>query len=84
MDPNYHTAAAITRRFRRTLLTDDQPFADRMHAKANELVPLIREEFQDDLMDYEIFLLACLLVNLRETLALKARIEALSEKIGNT
>jgi len=82
MNPNYHTAAAIFGRFRRALLTDDQPFADQLFRKASELVPVVQDEFEGDLMEYEIFLLAGLLANIREIQALKARIESLSEKIA--
>ena len=81
MDPNYHRAAAIFGRFRRALLTDDQPAADQLLANASQLAPLVREEFQDDLMEYEIFLLAGVLANLRQIQVLKARVRQLSEKI---
>lgn len=81
MDPNYHTAAAIFHRFRRALLTDDQPFADQLLANTNELVPLVQAEFEGDLMDYEIFLLAGTLANLRQIQALKTRITALAARL---
>ena len=81
MDPNYHTAAAIFGRFRRALLTNDQPFADQLFVKASDLVPLIQEEFEDDLMEYEIFLFASLLSNMRQIQAMKEKINILSEKL---
>ena len=81
MDPNYHTVAAIFHRFRRALLTDDQPFADQLLANTNELVPLVHAEFEGDLMDYEIFLLAGTLANLRQIQALKQRIAVLAARL---
>lgn len=81
MDPNYHTAAAIFHRFRRAMLTDDQPVADQWFSAASEFVPIVQEEFGDDLMGYEILLLAGLLANLRLVQALKTRIADLSAKL---
>ena len=81
MDPNYHSPAAIFGRFRRTLLTDDQPFADELLARSNERLPDIRAEFEGDLMEYEMFLLAGLLANMQLIEDLKVRIRILSEKI---
>jgi len=80
MDPNYHSPPAIFGRFRRTLLTDDQPFADELFARSNERLPEIQAEFGDDLMEYEMFLLAGLLANIQLIEDLKARIKILSEK----
>ena len=82
MDPNYHTATAIFHRFRRALLTDDQPFADQLLANTKELIPLVRAEFEGDLMEYEIFLLAGVLANLRQIQALKAKIASLAAMLG--
>jgi hypothetical protein len=82
MDPNYHSAESIFRRFRRALLTDDQPFADQLLARTNEQLPLVQEEFAGDLMEYEIFLFAGLLANLRQIQELKQRIKLLSEKLN--
>lgn len=81
MDPNYHAASQIFQRFRRALLTDDQTPADQLLDNTNLLVARIREEFQDDLMEYEIFLLAGTLANLRQIMALKKRIETLAKKL---
>ncbi len=80
MDPNYHTAEAIFGRFRRALLTDDQPFADQLLASTKELLPDVQAEFEGDLMEYEIFLLAGLLANLLKILELKERINQLLEE----
>lgn len=82
MDPNYHSPAAIFGRFRRTLLTDDQPFADILLARSNERLPKIQAEFEGDLMEYEMFLLAGLLANMQLIEELKEKIKVLSEKIG--
>jgi hypothetical protein len=66
---------AIFHRFRRALLTHEQPVADIQFRKASELVPEIEAEFGDDLMDFEMFLLAGVLANMREIERLKERIE---------
>jgi hypothetical protein len=82
MDPNYHTAAAIFGRFRRALLTDDQPFADQLLTLTKEQLSDVQTEFEGDLMEYEIFLLAGLLANMRQIETLKDRIESLSKLVG--
>ncbi len=84
MDSDRHTPAAIFGRFRSTLLTDDQPFADQLFAKASEVVPTVREAFDGELMDYEIFLLAGLLVNMREIRALKKKIHLFRDRISSS
>jgi hypothetical protein len=82
MDPNYHTAAAIFGRFRRALLTDDQPFADQLLTLTKEQLSDVQTEFEGDLMEYEIFLLAGLLANMRQIETLKDRIESVSKLVG--
>jgi hypothetical protein len=73
---------AIFKRFRRALLTHEQPVADIQFRKASELMPEIEAEFENDLMDFEMFLLAGVLANIREIERLKREIEELERILG--
>lgn len=59
-------------RFRRVLLSDYYPPFDSMDAGALALYPDLEEEFNEVLMPYEIYLLASLYSQLKQTVALRS------------
>lgn len=75
----HYSPQSIHNRMYRTVLTDDQPFLELQFQKASALLPEL-EELNEILMEYEIFLLAGLLVNTREITELKERIDELRAK----
>lgn len=64
-------------RFRRVSLTHEQPHVDRLINKASECLSEIEAEFGELLLPFERFVLASLLVGLRERLELEKAIKAL-------
>jgi hypothetical protein len=81
MDKYSHQA--IFQRFRRALLTQEQPVADIQFRKASELMPEIEAVLGDDLLDFEMFLLAGVLANIRDIQRLKREIEELESRLGD-
>ena len=61
----YFWAGHIHNRMYITVHTDDQPFLELQFQKASALLPEL-EELNGILLEYEVFLLAGLLVNIRE------------------
>jgi hypothetical protein len=64
-------------RFRRVSLTDEQPHVDRLIIKAIDCLPEIEAVFSEILIPFERFVLACLLVGIRERLELEKAIRDL-------
>ncbi len=81
MDKSRYSPEAITDRMYRTVLTDYQPHLKAQFQKASELIPEL-ESLDDILNEYEIFLLAGVLVNIREIRELKERTEELKARMS--
>lgn len=73
----YYYSASIFSRFRITLFNHDQADADRFFKKASELVLDVEREFESELMEFEVFLLAGVLSNMREIDGLRKAIAKL-------
>ena len=67
------------KRFRRAMLTHQQPGFDRMDAKALACYPEVEAELGGQLLKIEMYGLATLLANMREIIELSEAIEELSK-----